>query len=194
MGVVTSFRLLHRSKMHGHISPVKAGFSLENRKSQRNWLKKRNICLHLVLYLKSFNCISFPGTRQGYLWRKKTRFLGFLKEQVAACRNLLLLNFSHGSFFSFFSFSHLQLSMTRSSRLTSGTTRNSNLICLRFLRARPSQPLSFGSTRTALWEALKTKPSLSASTKCCRNIRTGMQEGACSVPPAAVLEKADLVH
>uniref|UniRef100_A0A8C0BF11 Bone morphogenetic protein 6 n=1 Tax=Buteo japonicus TaxID=224669 RepID=A0A8C0BF11_9AVES len=60
--------------MHGHISPVKAGFSLKNRKSQRHWLEKRNIHLFLVLYLKGFSCISFPGTCQGCRWRK----IGFL--------------------------------------------------------------------------------------------------------------------
>lgn len=125
---------------------------------------------------------------------RKIGILFFLKEQVAAFGNLLLFNFSHGSFSPFLSSSHLQLSMTRSSRLTSGTTRSSNLICLRFPRARLSQLLSFGSTRTVLWGALKTKPSLSASTKCCRNIRTGTQEGTHSVLPAALLGEAEPVR
>lgn len=60
--------------MHGHISPAQAGFSLRNRKSQRHWLEKRNIHLFLVLCLKGFSCISFPGTCQGCHWRK----IGFL--------------------------------------------------------------------------------------------------------------------
>lgn len=57
--------------MHGHISPVKDGFSLKNGKSQRHWLEKVNIHLFQALYLKGFSCISFPGTCRGYLWRKK---------------------------------------------------------------------------------------------------------------------------
>lgn len=28
--------------MHGHISPVKAGFSLKSRKSKRNWLEEEH--------------------------------------------------------------------------------------------------------------------------------------------------------
>lgn len=142
----------------------------EKKKSQRNRLETMNIHLFQVLYLEGLSCIRFPGTYQGCVWRANMIPV-FLKEQVAACGVLFLLSFIHSSFLSFLS--HLQLSTTRSSPLTSSTTRSSSSICLRFPRARLSQLLSFGSTRTAWWRALKTKLFLSASTKCCRNIQTG---------------------
>lgn len=72
-GVVTASD--HRSKTHGRISPVKAGFALENRKSQRHWLEKRNIHLFSVLYLKGFNNISFPGTCRA-IFGEENRILG----------------------------------------------------------------------------------------------------------------------